>query len=498
MEGSKRKLIVLLCMHRSGSSLTANLLQQLGMSLGPFELLAAAPSNPYGHFEAVPFYLLNRKVQDWAFGFLDEAPTDPAVLARLLETRAEWPSDREIPEEWVDEGEQLARTLIDSGPVSGFKDPRTPLTRPFWNRVFERIEGVDVVGVNLLRSPHEIAMSLCMRAKGNMPYWTALDIVGVHLGRMKAAADDGAVGHVVRFGTPSYWDDLRGLVDACGLTWDEETARRVYDPACVHHKPAVVPHPAQDLLNELGSGAWSDFDPVENASLLGADARKSEGVLHDRIVYIQGEWEKAAAVARQFHEAEARASHLQRELEEARRTVAEVEKGYQIVTSCLEQSEKHLARVSESLVSNQERRAQAEERRDRSEQLLGHTSGLLAHAQGQLAHAENLLAEANERQARMAAEIERLHAATQADRAREAELLAALGIKEQLLVRAQEREERRWLDCVALRRKLDKFESNAIIGAAVRGRRQIRRFWLKLRHLGPHGEPRSSRVDRPM
>jgi len=61
MEGSKRKLIVLLCMHRSGSSLTANLLQQLGMSLGPFELIAAAPSNPYGHFEALPFHIMNRR-----------------------------------------------------------------------------------------------------------------------------------------------------------------------------------------------------------------------------------------------------------------------------------------------------------------------------------------------------------------------------------------------------------------------------------------------------
>ncbi|WP_337175532.1 hypothetical protein [Paludisphaera sp.] len=498
MEGSKRKLIVLLCMHRSGSSLTANLLQRLGMSLGPFELLGAAPSNPHGHFEAVPFYLINRKVQEWAFGFPDEAPWDPAVRDRFVETRGAWPSDRAIPDEWIDEAEQLVRTLVDSGPVTGFKDPRTPLTRPFWNRVFERLDDIEVVGVNLLRSPHEIAMSLCMRANGNLPYWTALDIVGVHMDRMKAAADEGAVGHVVRFGVEPYWDDMKALVEACGLTWDEETARQVYDPSCVHHKPAAVPHPSQDVLNELGSDAWAEFDPIQNAARLAADARKSESVLHGRIVYIQGEWEKAAAVARQFHESEARAANLQRELDETRRTVAEVEKGYQITSTCMEQSEKHLARVSESLVSNQERRVEAEQRRDRAEQLLAHTEGLLAHAQGQLAHAENLLAEANERQARMAADFERLHAAIQADHAREAQLLEALAVKEQMLDRSREREERRWMDCVALKAKLDKFESNAIIGAAVRGRRQIRRFWLKLRHLGPNGEQRSSRVDRPL
>ncbi len=50
MGNIERTLVVLLSMHRCGSSLTANILQRLGMSLGPFEFLEATPSNPYGHF----------------------------------------------------------------------------------------------------------------------------------------------------------------------------------------------------------------------------------------------------------------------------------------------------------------------------------------------------------------------------------------------------------------------------------------------------------------
>lgn len=491
MEGSKRKLIVLLCMHRSGSSLTANLLQQLGMSLGPFELIAAAPSNPYGHFEALPFHIMNRRVQEWAFGFADDVPTDSAVLARFLETRAAWPSDRTLPEEWIDEGEDAVRALIESGPISGFKDPRTPLIWPYWKRVLERIEGVEVVAANLLRSPHEIAMSLCTRSKGTMPYWTALDVVGVHLESMKAAAGDGGVEHVVRFGTPSFWDDMRSLAEACGLTWDEATARRVYDPTCVHHKPAAASHAAQAVLNELGRDAWAGFDPVDNAHHLARDARKYEAVMHGQLVSTRTELGKSVVTTQQYQDSESRCARLQNELDVARQAIAEGEKGFQIATTCLEQSEKHLARVTESLVSNQERRVQAEQ--------------LLAHTQGLLAHTEQALADANDRQARLVSDLQRVYAAMQADRDRVADLQKKLDehhatavLKEQLLVRSQEREEKRWLESVALRQKLEKFESNAIIGAAVRGRRQIRQIWLKFRHLGPNGEPRSTRVDRPM
>ena len=56
-EQTELKVIILLSMHRCGSSLTANILQRLGMSLGPFELNGTDSSNPYGHFEAVPFLI---------------------------------------------------------------------------------------------------------------------------------------------------------------------------------------------------------------------------------------------------------------------------------------------------------------------------------------------------------------------------------------------------------------------------------------------------------
>ncbi|WP_165245820.1 hypothetical protein [Paludisphaera soli] len=511
MDGPNRKLVVLLCMHRSGSSLTANILQKLGLSLGPFELIEAAPSNPYGHFEAIPFHSLNRRVQEWAFGFADDIPDEPAVLARFLESQGEWPTDRLVPEHWLDEGEHITRLLIESGPVSGFKDPRTVLVWPFWRQVFSRFQGVDVVASSLLRSPHEIAMSLCTRSQGSMSYWNALDVVGVHLSRMKAASDEESRSLVVRFGTPAFWEDMQELADACGLPWCEDTVRRLYDQSCVHHLPAVVAHQAQDTLNALGREAWIEVDPEANAQRIARDARRYEAAMHGQLKAARAELGKTIVLLREaernnpaerIHDLEHRAALAEHGLATTRQALNETEKAFLLAKSCLEQTEKQLCRVMEYSVSNQERRVQAE-------QLLAHTQGILAHKEQALLETQRRLAESLDRQERSLKLFQQALATSQggwdSDRTRlevaldqAAKLQETATRKEQQLVRSLEREEKRWQENVALRRRLDRFESNALIGAAVKGKRQIKQIWLKFRHLGPNGEPRSSRVDRPI
>lgn len=185
MEDRERTLVVLLSMHRSGSSVTTSILERLGMSLGPFDLIDANSSNPYGHFEAIPFYRLNRQIQGLAYGFMDDLPESPQILARFCETRGEWNEDIHIPQEFFDEGRSLVRALLDSGQVSGFKDPRTVLTWPFWQQILAGFPEVRVVPLVLLRSPHEIAMSLVTRRAGWIGYWDSLDVAAVHLRRQK-------------------------------------------------------------------------------------------------------------------------------------------------------------------------------------------------------------------------------------------------------------------------------------------------------------------------
>jgi hypothetical protein len=253
MDDSQRTLVILLSMHRSGSSLTANVFMEQGLSLGPWELCPAHPTNPHGHFEAIPILEVTLAVQTLIHGFRDDLPETEEAVAAFLATDGRWDDWAEqVPEEYVQRGRYLIRTLLDSGKISGFKDPRTVLLWPFWRRVLSAFPGVRVVPVALLRSPHETAMSLFTRFVSGSDYWTCLDVVAVHFQHLQAIIEswDHPVPRV-RFGGPHYFSDLERAVRNCGLDWDPIKAVRVFDESCIHHVPAVISHRAQHLYDSL-------------------------------------------------------------------------------------------------------------------------------------------------------------------------------------------------------------------------------------------------------
>jgi GT2 family glycosyltransferase/glycosyltransferase involved in cell wall biosynthesis len=275
-----KKLVIFFGMHRSGSSFTARLFQRLGLSLGPFELGRADEANPYGHFEAVPFVALNCELQRAAFGFPDDTSYDPDVFRRFRECRGQWPADQIYSAQQRQYARELIEQLVASGPVSGFKDPRTVLTWPFWRNVLRDFPGLRVVGLFLLRSPHEIAMSMFRRSRGRCRYEDALDVVAVHYGRMKGILHrwrgDRAV---LQFEPQLIAAKAPQAAAMCGLTWDGAAFNEVYDAECRHHQPALVDHDAQELFEQLSG---SDEPSIERGNLhkLLADADVREQTLH--------------------------------------------------------------------------------------------------------------------------------------------------------------------------------------------------------------------------
>jgi hypothetical protein len=349
-------------MHRCGSSLTANILQRLGMSLGPFELNGAAPSNPHGHFESVPFLLLNREVQNLVFGFRDDLPDSAETLAQFVQSRGHWDDSIAIPDKLIADGRSLVRALVYSGRVSGFKDPRTVLTWPFWERVLAGFPQLRIVTVGLVRSPHEIAMSLVTRRDGLIAYWSALDVVAVHLLRIKqilAAAN----GHpaCVCFGDPGYLAALQDVVRHCGLTWDDSAVSEAFDHSCVHHVPATIFHESQDIFDSLVART-PPADSHQNQAQLSRDSRALEEVRlrewlanRERIVELEETVRRMSEIERHLHTAQARLAESHR---------------------LFEQTAESLNAIQTKLIASQEREIrsweQNEQLRDRLERFESH------------------------------------------------------------------------------------------------------------------------------
>jgi hypothetical protein len=453
MEESTRTLVILLSMHRCGSSLTANILQRLGLSLGPFELNGAAPSNPFGHFEAMPFLWLNRELQELAFGFKDDLSSSPQVQARFCATEGEWPDEIPFPEDLLERGRSLIRALVDSGKVSGFKDPRTVLTWPFWRRVLDDFPGLRVVPVSLVRSPHEIAMSLVSRRKGWCSYWDSLDVIAVHLRRQKAILDywDDRPPPLC-FSSPSYLKRLESVVWQCGLTWDTSIALDVFDGTYVHQAPAAVPHRAQAFFESLLGDLELSRDPQGDRARLERDARSIEALrlqqwnsTQDQLSQAQAESQqgriRVAEAELQVREAHAQVHEVQARLVEAERQRDQLQATLDVALGEIRQGlsrwDEIQAMLNESHYS--ERRVQERERQ----------------AQERERQAQEHERQAQERE-RQAQERER--------QAREQELLA------------RDRESQAWQRNEALAARLARFESHPILGPALRGRRHLRRM----------------------
>jgi hypothetical protein len=139
-------IICIVGMHRSGSSLTANLLLDNGVPSGR-RLIGGTAFNKKGHFEDRVFVNINKKILKAFGGSWDEPPEFPlrwqygASVGRLLES-----------------ARRYKRNFIDGRQGFFFKDPRTCLTLPFWKEALGPMRYLVV-----LRNPEGCASSILRR-----------------------------------------------------------------------------------------------------------------------------------------------------------------------------------------------------------------------------------------------------------------------------------------------------------------------------------------------
>jgi hypothetical protein len=144
---SPGKSVVVLGMHRSGTSVVTRVIALLGLSLCREEDLYAAPDNPTGHWESTSLVAFNDRLLN-LFGGI---PAAPAAVDNGWECH---PSAVAL----YDEAYKVFK-WAHPGAVWVWKDPRTCLTLPFWRRVLPE----SPAAVFVHREPLEVALSLQRR-----------------------------------------------------------------------------------------------------------------------------------------------------------------------------------------------------------------------------------------------------------------------------------------------------------------------------------------------
>ena len=128
-------------MHRSGSSLTASLLQSAGLHIGR-QLLGSDSVNIKGHFENIDFYEFHK-----------------AVLRSQAIIDHGWTLQEKINVEdrFVEQAKEIvAKNSLSS--VWGWKEPRTTLFLDFWSELLPEAKFLLIY-----RSPWEVVDSLYRR-----------------------------------------------------------------------------------------------------------------------------------------------------------------------------------------------------------------------------------------------------------------------------------------------------------------------------------------------
>jgi hypothetical protein len=149
------RAVLVLGMHRSGTSAIARGLQMLGVYLGN-DFLGAKPDNPTGYWEDRNIYEINERL----LAVLGLKWEDIALI-----DDARW-HEPEV-EALVAEAVEYLRSHFLSHPLWGFKDPRTIRLLPFWQSVLRRLD-VDESYLVVLRNPRSVASSLFQR-QGMIP-----------------------------------------------------------------------------------------------------------------------------------------------------------------------------------------------------------------------------------------------------------------------------------------------------------------------------------------
>jgi len=127
MTRKTKRLIIVLGMHRSGTSAITRGISTLGVELGTHLNPPQEGVNPKGFFEDLDILELN-----------DSILQTLQYTWHSLSTISQSDVDEVIAKGFLNRACDLLASKMNQFPVYGFKDPRTSKLLPFWKRVFDK------------------------------------------------------------------------------------------------------------------------------------------------------------------------------------------------------------------------------------------------------------------------------------------------------------------------------------------------------------------------
>jgi hypothetical protein len=151
IDKKNNKLIVVLGMHRSGTSAITRGLQVMGVDLGDRVMSPVTDINPKGFWEDIDINALNIEM-------LSTIGNDWHHLAEIDST------DIEILRKkgYFLRAAELLQQKLNGTPIFAFKDPRVAKLLPFWKRIFSDYQ-FDVTYLLAVRHPLSVVKSLARR-----------------------------------------------------------------------------------------------------------------------------------------------------------------------------------------------------------------------------------------------------------------------------------------------------------------------------------------------
>ena len=298
--------VLVLGMHRSGTSALTRLLSLHGIALGD-AMLPAASDNPTGFWEHCEVVALHERLL--------------AALGRA------WDDPRALPPGWLEhpatrEAQAEIAALLDrefAGQAAwAVKDPRLCRFVPLWRRVMAE-RGIDAIAVFALRHPDDVAASL--EARDGLPRGVGHLLWARYL-LDALAGSEGMPRHAIRYDAllADWTGAMRALVDATGLRLPhpaDPLAVEAFLSSSLRHHAATTQPPA--IVAPLQAALETGVAPLEAATRAAAACELQWAPAQPAVDGLAA----LLAISRaQSREAQALAGRLQGELDQQGRWAA--------------------------------------------------------------------------------------------------------------------------------------------------------------------------------